>query len=71
MKKDIHVMPKGDKWVVQSDREQDDASFATQYDAEGYGRRVAKEHRTGFFVHGVDGSVRKQDSYGSGYFDGK
>lgn len=70
MKKDIHVLPKGDKWVVQYEREEDDASFATQSDAEGYGRRVAREQKSSFFVHGVDGSVRKSDNYGS-YLDGR
>jgi len=65
-------MPKGDKWVVQSEQEVDDAYFGSQYDAEGYGRSVARENRSGFFLHGQDGTVRKQDHYGaSGFFDGK
>jgi hypothetical protein len=71
MKKDIHVLPKGDKWVVRSEQEEDDAFFATRYDADCYGRRVAKEHRTGYYLHGQDGKVQKRDSYGGGGYDGK
>ncbi len=70
MNKEIHVLPKGDKWVVQSEREKDDAFFATKSDAEGYGRRVAKEHRSGYYLHGQDGKVQKSDSY-YGNFDGR
>jgi len=62
MKKDIHVLPTGDKWVVRS-AEINEASFNTAYDAETFGRRVAKEEKSQFFLHALDGSIRKQDSY--------
>lgn len=62
MKKDIHVMPDGDKWIVVS-AEENDAAFGSQYDAELYGRRVAREQKADFFLHGEDGKVRKRDSY--------
>jgi hypothetical protein len=71
MNKEIHVLPKGDKWVVQSEREKDDAFFATQSDAEGYGRRVAREHRSGYYLHGPDGTVQRRDSYYDVHFNGR
>lgn len=62
MKRDVHVMPDGEKWLVLS-AEENDASFGSQYDAELYARRVAREQKTEFFLHGEDGRVRKRDSY--------
>lgn len=61
-KKDIHVLPTGDSWVVRS-AEVNEASFNSIYDAETFGRRVAREEKCNFFLHGLDGSIQKSDSY--------
>ena len=63
MKKSIHVQPTGNQWIVRS-AEEPEAKFQNQYDAETFGRNVAREEKSEFILHDAQGNVRKRDSYG-------
>jgi hypothetical protein len=40
--------------------------FSTQADAVRYGKEIARQERTGLYVHRRDGTVKEKDSYGDG-----
>jgi hypothetical protein len=62
MKKDVHVVPSGSQWIVRA-AEQNEALFQTRYDAETFGRRVAREEKSELFIYATDGTIQKRDSY--------
>lgn len=64
--KSIHVVPSGDDWAVR--REGEDtvlSTHTTQAEAEEEGRRIAREDKAEFQLHGKDGRIRLRDSYGN------
>jgi hypothetical protein len=64
--KSIHVVPSGDEWAVRREGEQTVLStHPTQEAAEEEGRRVAREDKVEFQLHGRDGRIRLRDSYGN------
>jgi hypothetical protein len=62
-RKDIHIVPEGNEWLVESTDYGSELSFDTQAEALDYGRRVAKEEHADLFIHGHDGEIRAADSY--------
>ncbi len=62
MRKDVHILLTEDRWVVTTGGSEE-AFFQNQYDAETFGRRIAREQRSKLFVHNADGVVGKKDNY--------
>lgn len=66
-KKSQHVV-KGSKggWdVKKGGGEKASRHFETQKEAIEWGRKVAKNQKAEFYVHGKDGKIREKDSYGN------
>jgi len=65
-KRDVHVVPSGNKWVV---KEQGKAtplsSHRTQRTASEAGKKVAKANESELVIHRPDGTIRDKDSYGN------
>jgi hypothetical protein len=66
-KKTRHVVlnPTGGWSVRQSGASRASRVFETQADAVRYGKEIAKQERTGLYVHRRDGTIKEKDSYGS------
>jgi hypothetical protein len=66
-KKDRHVIsnPSGGWSVRHSGASRASRIFSTQADAVRYGRDLAKQERTGLYVHRRDGTIKQMDSYES------
>ena len=62
MKRNVHVLPSGSQWIVRA-AEQNEALFQSRYDAETFGRRVAREEKSELIVYGQDGTIQRKDSY--------
>lgn len=65
-KKDIHVVPHGDKWATkQEDAERIDVITNTQRDAIEKARTQAMNEKVEVVIHRKDGRIRDSDSYGN------
>jgi hypothetical protein len=62
MKKNVYVLPSGSQWIVRA-AEDNEAMFQSLYDAETFGRRVAREEKSEFFIYAKDGTIQRKDSY--------
>jgi len=62
-----HVVPKqSGGWAVRkSGASRASRVFETQYDAVTYARQLARKEGSELYVHGLDGTIRERDSYGS------
>ena len=65
-KKNVHVTPQGNKWVVKREGSQRASSVHdTQKEAEKKGRQIARNDKAEFVLHNRQGQIRERDSYGS------
>lgn len=65
-KKDIHIVPHGDKWAVR--RENSDrvsSTHPTQTDAYQRGHGMAERDKVELVTHRRDGTIRDSDSFGN------
>ena len=61
---DVHVVPKGDKWVVEVEGEGGHVTRETQEQAILAGRSIAQRNQSELLIHGEDGQVRERSTYG-------
>lgn len=65
MSKHVHVMPSDGGWTVRVEGSlRPSRTFGTKQEAMSAGRELAKRNRSEHIVHGRDGRIRQQDSYG-------
>lgn len=64
-KKNIHVVPSGNKWAVEPEGGKPISTHRTQGAAEDAGRKVAKEREGELVIHRPNGQIRDKDSYGN------
>ena len=66
MAKNIHVVPKGDRWAVKIEGiDKPLSSHRTQELARQSAVPIAKDKKSEVVIHGRDGKIRDKDSYGS------
>lgn len=64
-KNPVHVVPRGAQWAVKrAGSERASSLHDTQAAAESEGRRLARQDKTEFNLHGRTGQIREKDSYG-------
>jgi hypothetical protein len=63
MNKSVHVVPSGNGWIVEIDGEVASHRYPSRRDAVEVGQRLARENRSEYVLHGLDGKVRQRDSY--------
>lgn len=64
-KRNIHVVPSGNKWNVQrAGQAKPLSSHRTQTTASEAGKQVAKKDQVELVIHRPDGTIRDKDSYG-------
>ena len=69
MGKNIHVVPRDDRWAVRRDgSERATSVHATQEEARKEAIRMAKRERTEVVIHRPDGRILERDSYGNDPF---
>ena len=65
-KKNIHVVPQGNKWAVKPEGSKTPTStHRTQSAAADAGRRAAKQNQSELVIHRPDGRIRDKDSFGN------
>lgn len=64
-KKNIHVVPNGNKWAVKPEGSKPVSTHLTQGAAEDAGRRLAKQNQSELVTHRPDGRIRDKDSFGN------
>jgi hypothetical protein len=65
-KKNIHVVPSGNKWAVKpAGSSAPSSTHRTQQAAEQAGRKIAQQNRSELVIHRPNGQIRDKDSYGS------
>lgn len=63
-KKNQHVLPRGNEWVVKrADSQRASQVFGTQQEATSYAKSIAQSQGTAVFVHGSDGRIRDTRDY--------
>jgi hypothetical protein len=67
-KNSYHVIadPRGGWSVIRGGAERASKHFASQEEAVLWGRQLSQDHRTEFFVHRDDGTVKTKTSYQQG-----
>jgi len=66
MQKNIHVVPKDDKWAVERENSQRASYLAeTQKEAIELARELAINSKVELLIHGKDGKIRERNSYGN------
>lgn len=66
MGKNIHVVPKSDRWAVKEEGKTKPLStHRTQELARQNAVPAAKENKSEVVIHGADGKIRDKDSYGN------
>lgn len=66
MKKNQHVVKKGDKWAVKGAGNQKATKLLdTQRDAIEAAKKIAKNQKSEVVIHGRNGKIRDKDSYGN------
>lgn len=65
-KKNIHVIPRADGWVVRHEGSiRPSSTHKTQREAVDAGRKIASSQSSALVIHRSDGRVRERHSYGS------
>lgn len=65
MKKNQHVVPKGDEWAVKGEGNNKATRVVdTQAEAIKIAREIAINQESELVIHGKDGKIRDKDSYG-------
>lgn len=65
-KKNIHVVPSGNKWAVKPEgSSQPTSTHLTQGAAAEAGRRAAKQNQSELVIHRPNGQIRDKDSFGN------
>lgn len=59
----IHVVPRGDNWVVTREGGDDLLSDLSEDEAIDVGREIARLDRVAFIIYHDDGTIREQYSY--------
>jgi hypothetical protein len=66
MKKNQHVVPKGDQWAVQGAGNSKATRLTdTQREAADIARKIAINQQSECLIHGRNGQIRAKDSYGN------
>ena len=66
MKKNQHVVPKGDEWAVKGEGNNKATRVVdTQAEAIKIAREIAINQESELVIHGKDGKIRDKDSYGN------
>lgn len=63
-KKNVHVVPQGEKWAVKPEGQKPTSTHRTQGAAEDVARRLAKQNQSELVIHRPNGQIRDKDSYG-------
>lgn len=65
-KRNIHVVPSGNRWAVKPEGSSQPAStHLTQGAAAQAGRRLAQANQSELVIHRPNGQIRDKDSYGN------
>lgn len=65
-KKNVHVVPSGNKWVVKTEGSDKPVStHRTQKTASEAGRTVAQQNESELVIHRPNGQIRDKDSFGN------
>lgn len=65
-KKNVHVVPSGNKWGVKTEGSSVPAStHLTQRTAIDAGKRLAQQRQSELVIHRPNGQIRDKDSYGN------
>lgn len=67
-RKDVHILCQEGSWIV-TVAGTDETYFDSLVEAEDYGRKIACENKSKFFVHTEDGQVVLKDCYDHGVQD--
>ncbi|WP_454735344.1 DUF2188 domain-containing protein [Cupriavidus necator] len=62
---DIHVVPDGDRWAVETEGGHGRETFDTQAEAIAAGTDRAKAKKVELFIHGSDGQIRERNTFGN------
>lgn len=66
MAKNQHVIPQGDRWAVRgAGNHRASRVYATQAEAIGAARAIARSRGVDLVIHGSDGRIRAKTSYGT------
>lgn len=60
-----HVVPNGREWLVQREDRTASMGFSDKEEAIGEARRLAREGHGSLYVHGLDGRVQDEWTYGA------
>jgi len=64
-KKNIHIVPKGDRWAIKKEGEKDPLStHKTKALADQNARARAKKEKVELVIHGRNGQIQDKDSFG-------
>lgn len=64
-KKNIHIVPDGDRWAVKREGKTDPLStHRTKELADQSGRLAARRDKVEIVIHGKDGRIQDKDSFG-------
>lgn len=63
--KNIHVVHKHGKWMVEEEGSKSAAEFATREEAVQVGKQNAKNNCVELLIHREDGTIGERDSYGN------
>ena len=65
-KKNVHVVPQGNKWAVKPEGSKTPVStHLTQAAAEKAGKPIAQANQSELVIHRPNGQIRDKDSYGN------
>lgn len=72
MGKNVHVVPKEDKWAVETENSKKAYKITeTQKEAIEIAREIAKNQKSELLIHGKNGQIRQKDSYGNDVYPPK
>lgn len=70
--KNIHIVPKGDRWAVKKEGvKQPISTHRTKELADEQARSQARKNKVELVIHGKDGKIQDKDSFGSDPFPPK
>lgn len=64
-KKNVHVVPDGNKWAVKPEGQKPTSTHRTQQAAIDKAKATAKKNESEVVIHRPDGRIRDKDSYGN------
>ncbi|MGD9994030.1 MAG: DUF2188 domain-containing protein [Salinivirgaceae bacterium] len=72
MRKNFHIVPKGDEWAVKKENSSRASRVVkTQKEAIELGKAQAKKESSELLIHGKNGKIRERNSYGNDPFPPK